>query len=117
MYAHKFKSGVVADKTWFRNFTIEDGLPGDEFNRQEYFKLPNGDLCFFGPAGGVYFTPGEVLEEGKPPRVAFTGLSVFNQPVNFKVDSNILPQSIAYAKQIVLPSDKNMFTISFAVQE
>lgn len=117
MYANKFKSGVVADKTWFRNFTSEDGLPGDEFNRQDYFKLPNGDLSFFGPAGGVYFTPGEVLAAGKPPHVEFTGLSVFNQPVNFKVDSNILTQSIAYAKQIVLPSDKNMFTLSFAVLE
>ncbi len=101
----------------FRNFSTEDGLPGDEYNRYEYFKMPNGDLLFGGIEGGVIFNPEKILEKEPAPAVVFTGLSVFNKPVDYKIDSNIISLPIAYASVITLPHDKGMFTISFAALE
>jgi signal transduction histidine kinase/streptogramin lyase len=101
----------------FINFNSDDGLPGDEFNRQEYFKLPNGDLFFGGVEGGVIFNPEKVLAKEAAPNVVFTGLSVFNKPVTYKTDSNVIQNPIGYAKTITLPHDKGMFTISFAALE
>jgi two-component sensor histidine kinase len=98
-------------------FTADDGLPGNEFNRYEYYKLPNGDLFFGGTEGGVVFNPQKVLTQDTPPPIILTGLTVYNKPVSHKTDSNIISQHITYAKSITLPYDKNMFSISFAALE
>ncbi|MEO8150897.1 MAG: two-component regulator propeller domain-containing protein [Bacteroidia bacterium] len=101
----------------FNNFTSDDGLLGDEFNRHEYFKMPDGDLFFRGVDGGTLFNPEKVLEKEAAPAIVFTGLSVYNKPVSFQTDSNIIQLPIAYAQTITLPHDKGMFTISFAALE
>ena len=100
-----------------RNFTIEDGLQGDEFNRYEFFKHPNGDLFFGGIDGGVIFNPSKVLQKESAPNIVFTGLSIYNKPVDYLSSPTILGQPITYAQTITLPHDKNMFSISFAALE
>lgn len=98
-------------------FTSDDGLPGNEFNRYEYYKLPNGDLFFGGTEGGVVFNAEKVLTKEAPPSIVLTGLSVYNKPVSHITDSAIISQNIMYAKSITLPYNKNMFSISFAALE
>ncbi|MBS1744046.1 MAG: hypothetical protein JST81_13515 [Bacteroidetes bacterium] len=100
-----------------RNFSILDGLPGDEFNRHEYFKHPNGELLFGGVEGGVIFNPSAVLKKERAPDIIFTGLSIYNKPVDYLSDSSVINGPITYANSITLPSDKNMFSISFAALE
>ncbi len=101
----------------FIKFDSEDGLPGDEFNRTEYFKMPDGQLYFGGVEGPVVFDPEKILEKEKAPPIVFTGLSVFNKPVTYKTDSDIIQLPIDYAQTITLPHDKGMFSISFAALE
>ncbi|HQV01515.1 MAG TPA: triple tyrosine motif-containing protein, partial [Bacteroidia bacterium] len=95
-------------------FNSDDGLPGDEFNRHEYFKLPNGDLYFEGVMGGVHFSPLKILEQEPNAPIVLTKLLVYNKPVTFQTDSSIIQMPVSYAKSITLPPDKNMFTITFA---
>ncbi len=101
----------------FRNFTEDDGLPGNEFNRYEYFKLNNGDLFFGGIEGTVVFNPEKLLEKEKPAPVILTGLSVFNKPVSFKNNRDIIQQPVTYAQSITLSHENSMFSITYAILE
>lgn len=98
----------------FRTFTTDDGLPGNEFNRYEFYKSGKDEMVFGGVAGTTIFNPSEVLKEGPLPNVVLTGLSLFNQPFNYKSDTTIINRPIGYAKAIRLPYNKNMFTLEFA---
>lgn len=98
----------------FINFNVDDGLPGNEFNRYEYHKLDKDHLFFSGTAGGVYFNPKEILETEAKPNIIFTGLTINNKPIHFLQDSTIIQKPIQFAKRITLPPNKNLFTVSFA---
>ena len=94
MSTNKGLSCYNPEKKTFINFNSEDGLPGDEFNRNEYFKLPNEDLFFGGIEGGVVFDPAKVLEKETAPAIVFSGLSVYNKPVSSKTDSSIIQHPV-----------------------
>lgn len=101
----------------FRNFSEEDGLPGNEFNRYEKLKLQSGDLLFGGVAGFTSFNAAEVLQQNPAPSIVLTGLSVYNKPIDHITDSAIIHAPVGYAQTITLPHDKNMFTLEFAALE
>jgi two-component sensor histidine kinase/frataxin-like iron-binding protein CyaY len=101
----------------FRNFTEDDGIMGNEFNRWQFMKLANGNLMFGGVEGITMFNPIGILEKQKPVPLIFTGLSISNKTIHFKTDSTVINAPIEYAKTISLPVDKNNFTISFASLE
>jgi len=98
----------------FRNFTKEDGLPGNEFNRYEYCYAPNGELEFSGVNGGVRFLPEQVLKVQEATPVFFISLYVNNELVEVGDRSGILKEAITYCKQIRLNSEQNIFTLKFA---
>lgn len=101
----------------FRNFTEDDGLAGDEFNRYQFMKMKNGDLMFGGVNGFSIFNPKNILDKQTEVPVVFTGLSIFNKTVNWKTDTTVIAAPIGYAKSITLQPGQNMFTISFASLE
>ena len=115
-----FISPLLKKGAWgesFRNFTEDDGLPGNEFNRYEKLKLQSGDLLFGGVAGFTSFNPTELLQQSPAPSIVLTGLSVYNKPIDHITDSSIIDAPIGNAQTITLPYDKNMFTLEFAALE
>ncbi len=105
-----------AQKT-FRNFTDDDGLPGNEFNRTTAMRLQNGDLMFGGVDGFVIFNPKEILQKQPASPITFTNISIFNKPINWKTDSTNLNASVGYANLLTLKPGQNIFSISFATLE
>lgn len=101
----------------FRNFTDDDGLPGNEFNRNDAMRLPNGELMFGGVDGVVTFNPIEILQKQPPAPIVFTGVSISNKSINWKTDSSNLNAPIGYAKLLTLQPGQNIFSISFATLE
>lgn len=101
----------------FRNFTEDDGLQANEFNRYDYGKLATGELLFGGVNGLSIFDPKLVLKESPPPTLIFTRFSIFNKEVTHKTDKTVLSGPLRYQKSITLPYEKNMFTIEFAALE
>lgn len=101
----------------FRNFTAEDGLPGNEFNRYTAKRMQNGELMFGGVDGFVIFNPKEVLQKQAIAPMVFTGVSVLNKPVNWKTDSSNLDAPVGYANTLTLQPGQNIFSISFATLE
>jgi len=101
----------------FRNFTDDDGLPGNEFNRTSAMQLQNGELMFGGVDGFVIFNPKEVLKKQPAAPIVFTGISIFNKPINWKTDASNLDAPVGYAKKLTLKPGQNIFSISFATLE
>lgn len=99
----------------FIPFTVDDGLPDNEFNRYEGVRLSNGDLFFGGMGGKVFFTPEKVLRRENPSTVMITNLMVYNKVIHHKDSSSILPCNISYAPEIRLNHEQSMFTLSFAL--
>lgn len=117
MSTNKGLSCWLPSASLFRNFSKEDGLPGNEFNRYEKLTLHNRELLFGGVAGFTMFNPKEVLQRNAPGRVVLTNLAIYNKNVTHLMDSAILKKPIGYSKNITLPFSKNMFTIEFALLE
>ena len=101
----------------FRNFTEDDGLQANEFNRYDFGKLRTGELLFGGVNGLSIFKPDLVLRESPPPSIILTRFSIFNKEVTYKTDKSILSGPLRYQRSITLPYEKNMFTIEFAALE
>ena len=101
----------------FRNFTEEDGLAGNEFNPANAKKIVTGELLFQGVKGATWFQPEEVLKQEEAVPVHFISLSVNNKPVDLRSDSNIIAGNVAYAKNITLSHEHNIFTIGFAAMD
>lgn len=96
-----------------RNFSKEDGLAGDEFNRYAFAQLGKEILAFGGIDGLTWFRPREVLQKAAPPIMALTGLSVFNAVVDFRKDSLVMREPLPYASEVHLRYDQDMFRVEF----
>lgn len=105
------------EKKTFQNFTKEDGLPGNEFNRYNAKRMQNGELMFGGVDGFVIFNPNSVLQKQPAAPLVFTGVSVLNKPVNWKTDQRNLNAPVGYANTLTLLPGQNIFSIGFATLE
>jgi signal transduction histidine kinase/ligand-binding sensor domain-containing protein/CheY-like chemotaxis protein/HPt (histidine-containing phosphotransfer) domain-containing protein len=68
------------DSRAVKTFHREQGLPGEEFDYNAYYRLRDGRFCFGGPAGFNIFDPLRLTENTKAPRVALTGLEILGVP-------------------------------------
>jgi len=103
-------------KRTFRNYTTEDGLAGNEFNRGQFLQSADGKLYFGGVDGVTWFKPAELLNALLPANnIVLSGLYIFNKAVTFGTDSSILRKPLAYTNSITLPYEKNMITLEFAL--
>ncbi|MBB2149459.1 hybrid sensor histidine kinase/response regulator transcription factor [Pedobacter gandavensis] len=99
----------------FLTYTTSDGLAGDEFNYNSFFKAKNGDLYFGGYNGLSYFSPKEIEKNSFHAPLVFTGLKLFNEPVRINADNGLLKQDISFTDQLTFPYQQNIFTIEFAL--
>ncbi len=97
-----------------RLFTAQDGLPGNEFNTLQYLKLKDNRLAFGGVDGWVAFNPGVIKPDTFQPKIAFTGLKIYNEPVNYAPGNKLLPRPLNDVENLVLPYDQNTLTFEFA---
>ncbi len=73
-----------------RNFTLQDGLQGLEFNGGAYAELPDGRLSFAGTEGINWFAPAAIADSSHEVPIAFTAYQVGNtrqliaEPYDFK---------------------------------
>ena len=97
-----------------QSFTSKDGLPGDEFNRYHFLKLPDKRLAFGGVNGYTVFNPLTLTNDAFEPTVALTGITINNSPAGFGDASSPFTAAINSLLQIRLPYNQNFITIRFA---
>jgi signal transduction histidine kinase/ligand-binding sensor domain-containing protein/DNA-binding response OmpR family regulator len=98
----------------FRNYSIADGLQGNEFNPGAAYKTRTGELFFGGINGLNGFRPENVVDATYIPPIVLTDFQIFNQPVAIGPDSP-LKATITEAREIVLSHSQNVFSFQFAV--
>jgi ligand-binding sensor domain-containing protein/signal transduction histidine kinase len=97
----------------FTNYSLSDGLIGNEFNSGASFKSRDG-LVFFGSSKGLnLFLPEEIKQASYHPPVVLTELLIFNQPV-LPANNNLLEKNIFLTEQIKLSYKQNVFSFQFA---
>jgi ligand-binding sensor domain-containing protein/signal transduction histidine kinase/DNA-binding response OmpR family regulator len=99
----------------FKNYTRSDGLAANEFNVRSFFKDRSGDIYFGGYNGFTSFNPSQIEVNNYVAPIVFTGLKLFNQPVEVNGKDQLLSQDISSTKKITFNHDQNHFTLEFAL--
>ncbi len=103
-----------AERGGFRTWRTSDGLPSLEFNQMAATRLPDGQLAFGTPAGFVLFEPRALRPDPHPPRVALTGLELYNVPVPIgAAEGFALSRSIATLDTLALSHRERVVTLTF----
>jgi signal transduction histidine kinase/ligand-binding sensor domain-containing protein/DNA-binding response OmpR family regulator len=103
-----------ANQVSFKRYTESDGIQGRQFNQRAGFRTSKGELVFGGPTGFNIFYGQERKAGISPTRIVFTDLELYERPVGIGevIDGVVvLNTSISEASEIVLPPNKNFFSI------
>jgi ligand-binding sensor domain-containing protein/signal transduction histidine kinase len=90
-----------------KNYTVEDGLPSNEFYWFAYFRSRNGELYFGTTKGMVVFHPDSIKENQFIPPVVLTSFRNNDKPVK-------LNEWIATIKEVTLLPEDRHFGFEFA---
>lgn len=108
-------SGLNTQTGIFHNYTASDGLAGNEFNKNSFAYLTNGEILFGGFNGYTSFLSQNIKENAGKPAAFITGIKLFSKPVAVGDSSQILPQDISLSKTITLKYTQNVFTLDFVI--
>ncbi len=98
-------------------FDSKDGLLDCDFNVRTLVRLSSGEMVAGGLLGVNRFHPVRMPYNQAMPRVMFTDMQLFNEPVRVgdEYDGHvILEQSLNEAEKVELKYDQNVFTVFFA---
>jgi ligand-binding sensor domain-containing protein/signal transduction histidine kinase/AraC-like DNA-binding protein len=103
------------DRKVFKTYTVQDGLPGNVFNYNSFYKDSKGEFFFGGYNGLVSFFPSEIKENKRVPKAIFTRLRLFNKTVVIGDESDLLRRNISLTREITFSHSQNIFSVEFAV--
>lgn len=95
-----------------RNFTVADGLQGNEFNSGSYLKTKDGSLIFGGVNGLNVFHPDSLHFNENEPQIHIVGLKVNNREMG--LEKSVMPN---LKSEIILSHDQNLLNFDFAALE
>jgi len=96
----------------FVNYTVNDGLIGNQFNFKSGVTTRDGTI-FFGAVNGLtYFNPLQLRKDDRAPSVHFTDFRISNNSVKIGKDK-ILDKHINFQDKISLDYKNKVFTIDF----
>jgi signal transduction histidine kinase/ligand-binding sensor domain-containing protein/DNA-binding response OmpR family regulator len=101
----------------FKRYTESDGLQGRQFNHNAGFRTRVGELVFGGPTGFNILNTRERKLDLPITRIILSDLQLYEQGVAIGQEISgvvVLDKSISEARKIVLPPDKNFFSIRFS---
>ncbi len=95
-----------------RNFTVDHGLVGNQFNFKSFLKMKDG-MMYFGAVNGLcYFYPDQIQNNGSKPKIHFTNFRLFNETVKPEKNS-ILEKDINFTDKITLRYNQNIISFDF----
>ncbi|MBN1187378.1 MAG: GAF domain-containing protein [Bacteroidales bacterium] len=100
-----------------KNYSIQDGLQGIDFNEDAYYKSKKGEMFFGGTNGFNSFYPDSIKNNPYLPSMVITGIKLQNKtvPVNKEFNNRIvLKKSIIVTKEIKLKYQDRSIQIEFA---
>jgi signal transduction histidine kinase/ligand-binding sensor domain-containing protein/DNA-binding response OmpR family regulator len=101
----------------FKRYTESDGIQGRQFNQNAGFKTRRGELVFGGPTGFNILNGNDRKVEVPPTKIVLSELTLYEKTVGIGevIDGVVvLNKSISEATEIILPPNKNFFSIKFS---
>lgn len=102
------------DSLAFSVFDRYDGVQGDVFMKNAYFKTAAGDMFFGGDNGFSFFDPLNIRLNTFEPKIALSEFYFQSEPVNTGDtirNGYVLEKPINYMEKIILPPKQNYFKI------
>jgi signal transduction histidine kinase/DNA-binding response OmpR family regulator/ligand-binding sensor domain-containing protein len=97
----------------FTNYDFSDGLHGNEFEGNAFFKNKSGEMYFAGMKGFTVFNPDHIKTNTYIPNIVITDIRINGNLI--RPDSNsLIQQSISQTKQLDLIHSQNNLTFEFA---
>jgi len=100
-----------------KNYSVEDGLQGEDFKPHSAFKSESGMLYFGGINGFNSFLPDKIIEQSYNPPIVLTDFQLFTKSVPIAQninDGSPLKQDISETKSIRLSYNQSVITFEFA---
>lgn len=97
----------------FKNYGIQDGLPGLEFNTSAFSRQADGELMFGGVQGLTTFDPNHLTVNRIAPKTVITGIQVNTKELLIG-ENNTLRMAPELCDAIALNWDDNQVSIRFA---
>lgn len=91
-----------------RNYSIEDGLPSNEFNMNVVDSDSKGNLFFGNGNGLIYFHPDSIEQNQNTSSIVLTGFSYYGVPTTTQ-------KEISYITTLDIPYDKKVFSLKYAL--
>ena len=102
----------------FRTYNRYDGLQGNEFTQNAFYRNPQTGELFFGGTNGLNaFFPDQIKLTTAKPAVVFTGLKIMNQPIDPGSTYNrrvVLQNSLLTTDELTLTWEDMNFSIGFS---
>lgn len=101
----------------FKNYTKEDGIQGNEFSVNSYFKSSDSTFYFGGTKGLTMFRPEEIEDNPFQARPLITNIQLFNEYITVGDTINgqvVLTKIISEVEHLVLNYKNNILSIEFA---
>jgi signal transduction histidine kinase/ligand-binding sensor domain-containing protein len=102
----------------FRNYDINDGLPGNQFDDRSEKMLPNGKFYIGTTNGFLYFDPHSIIDDTCKANAILTGIKIANMPIQYsyiKKDRNQIKLPIDQLSELILkPSQRQDILFEFA---
>ena len=95
-----------------RNFTVDHGLVGNQFNYKSYLKTADGTMYFGAVNGLTWFHPSQIKTYESEPEIHFTNFRLFNEPVR-PGEKSILKKDIDLTDHITLRYHQNVISFDF----
>lgn len=95
-------------------YTRLDGLQGNEFYQQSCICTVDGHILTGGPGGFNYFHPLEIMKNPVVPKVVFTELYLYNQPVTIGEERSPLKKQFCLTETIDLKHNLSSISIHFS---
>jgi signal transduction histidine kinase/ligand-binding sensor domain-containing protein/DNA-binding response OmpR family regulator len=108
---------TASNKASFKRYTESDGIQGRQFNQNAGFRTKQGELVFGGPTGFNILSAKERQVEFAPTKIVFSDMKLYERPIAIgeSIDGVVvLSKSISEVSEIVLPPNKNFFSLRFS---
>ncbi len=96
-------------------YTASDGLAGNAFNYNSFFKDHKGEFFFGGFNGITHFFPEKIQSNQKAAGIYLTGLKLFDDAVEPNDSTKVLNQSMTSIRYLTLNHNQDVITIEFAL--
>ncbi len=98
----------------FRNYCKQDGLQSSQFSYNAGLQAKDGYLYFGGINGFNYFKPSDIRDNPHAPKVAITGLKLYDQYVQPNEEGSPLEKPLSEMQELVLTHQQSqLFALEF----